>query len=65
MRTNSLLTTMSSGDTLLLSELEFHPLESDHLFSCLFGGKLLNEVLKNQFLLEVIRVFVVYICKRL
>jgi nuclear pore complex protein Nup43 len=50
MRTNSLLTTMSSGDTTSLSELVFHPLEPDNLFSCSFGGRLLQWSSKKSFL---------------
>ncbi|XP_050546835.1 nucleoporin Nup43 isoform X2 [Daktulosphaira vitifoliae] len=50
MRTNSLLTTMTSGDTSPLTELIFHPLEPDHMFSCSFGGRLLQWSSKKSYL---------------
>ncbi|XP_050420904.1 nucleoporin Nup43 [Adelges cooleyi] len=50
MRTNSLLTTMSSGDTSALTELAFHPLEPDHMFSCSFGGRLLQWSSKKSYM---------------
>lgn len=50
MRTNSLLTTMSSGDTSSLTELAFHPLEPDHLFSCSYGGRLLQWSSKKSYM---------------
>lgn len=50
MRTNSLLTTMNSGDMSSLTELVFHPLEPDHLFSCSFGGRLLQWSSKKSYM---------------
>jgi len=50
MRTNSLLTTMSSGDTTTITELAFHPLEPDHLFSCSYGGRMLQWSSKKSYL---------------
>jgi len=50
MRTNSLLTTMNSGDTSSLTELAFHPLEPDHLFSSSFGGRLLQWSSKRSYM---------------
>ncbi|VVC45769.1 WD40/YVTN repeat-like-containing domain,WD40 repeat,WD40-repeat-containing domain [Cinara cedri] len=53
MRTNSLLTTMSSGDPSSITELAFHPLEPDHLFSCSSGGKLLQWSSKKSYLCQI------------
>lgn len=41
---------MSSGDTSPLTELAFHPLEPDHLFSCSFGGRLLQWSSKKSYI---------------
>lgn len=53
MRTNSLLTTMSSGDASSLTEIAFHPLEPDHLFTCSFGGRLLQWSSKKSYMCHV------------
>ncbi|CAI6349248.1 unnamed protein product [Macrosiphum euphorbiae] len=53
MRTNSLLTTMNSGDTSSLTEIAFHPLEPDHLFTCSFGGRLLQWSSKKSYMCHV------------
>ncbi|XP_060859347.1 nucleoporin Nup43-like [Metopolophium dirhodum] len=53
MRTNNLLTTMSSGDASSLTEIAFHPLEPDHLFTSSFGGKLLQWSSKKSYMCHV------------
>ncbi|KAL5243582.1 hypothetical protein ACI65C_010992 [Semiaphis heraclei] len=53
MRTNSLLTTMSSGDSSSLTEIAFHPLEPDHLFTCSFGGRLLQWSSKKSYMCRI------------
>lgn len=53
MRSNSLLTTMSSGDSSSLTEIAFHPLEPDHLFTCSFGGRLLQWSSKKSYMCRI------------
>lgn len=62
MRTNSLLTTMNSGDTSPLTELAFHPLEPDHLFSCSYGGRLLQWSSKKSYLCRIDPGMLIYDC---
>lgn len=53
---------MTSGDTSPLTELAFHPLEPDNLFSCSFGGRLLRWNSKKSYLCVNDPGLLIYIC---